>query len=103
MEKLGLLQILSAYIYPSANSEIANRMAKEHQKKVCEAIYAILLSFSKIDIDSVKEFLQFDKLNDVFLEYIRSLLFLQYLDQKEQLILNMEQLVLFIMFMLMKT
>lgn len=64
--KLGLLQILSAYIYPSANSEIANRMAKEHQKKVCEAIYAILLSFSKIDIDSVKEFLQFDKLNDVF-------------------------------------
>mgnify|MGYP000686459876 FL=1 len=64
--KLGLLQILSAYIYPLENSEIANRMAKEHQKKVCEAIYAILLSFSKIDIDSVKEFLQFDKLNDVF-------------------------------------
>lgn len=64
--KLGLLQILSAYIYPLENSEIANQMAKEHQKKVCEAIYAILLSFSKIDIDSVKEFLQFDKLNDVF-------------------------------------
>ena len=64
--KLGLLQILSAYIDPLENSEIANRMAKEHHKKVCEAIYAILLSFSKIDIDSVKEFLQFDKLNDVF-------------------------------------
>lgn len=64
--KLGLLQILSAYIYPSTNSEMVNRMTKEHQKNVCEAIYAILLSFSKIDIDSVKEFLQFDKLNDVF-------------------------------------
>lgn len=64
--KLGLLQILSAYIYPSASSEIGNRMAKEHQNKVCEAIYAILLSFSKIDMDNVKEFLQFDKLNDVF-------------------------------------
>lgn len=64
--KLGLLQILSAYIYPSASSEIGNRMAKEHQNNVCEAIYAILLSFSKIDMDNVKEFLQFDKLNDVF-------------------------------------
>lgn len=64
--KLGLLQILSAYIYPSASSEIGNRMAKEHQNNVCEAIYAILLSFSKIDMDNVKGFLQFDKLNDVF-------------------------------------
>lgn len=64
--KLGLLQILSAYIYPSANSEMGNRMAKVHQNKVCEAIYEILLSFSKIDMDTVKEFLQFDKLNDIF-------------------------------------
>lgn len=64
--KLGLLQILSAYIYPSASSEIGNRMAKEHQKNVCQAIYEILLSFSKIDMDYVKEFLQFDKLNDIF-------------------------------------
>lgn len=64
--KLGLLQILSAYIYLSANSEVGNRMVKEHQNNVCEAIYAILLSFSKIDMDYVKEFLQFDKLNDVF-------------------------------------
>lgn len=64
--KLGLLQILSAYIYPSSNSEIGSRMVKEHQNNVCEAIYAILLSFSKIDMDCVKEFLQFDKLNDVF-------------------------------------
>ena len=64
--KLGLLQILSAYIYPSASSEMGNRMAKEHQKNVCQAIYEILLSFSKIDTDCVKEFLQFDKLNDIF-------------------------------------
>lgn len=64
--KLGLLQILSAYIYLSASSEIGNRMAKEHQKNVCQAIYEILLSFSKIDMDYVKEFLQFDKLNDIF-------------------------------------
>lgn len=64
--KLGLLQILSAYLYPSASSELSNRMAKENQNMVCEAIYEILLSFSKIDKDTVKEFLQFDKLNDVF-------------------------------------
>ena len=64
--KLGLLQILSAYIYPSSNSEVSNKMAKEHQKTVCEAIYHILRSFSIIDMDNVKEFLQFDKLNDVF-------------------------------------
>lgn len=64
--KLGLLQILSAYLYPSASSEISNRMAKEHQNNVCEAIYEILLSFSKIDMDNVKEFLEFEKLNDVF-------------------------------------
>lgn len=64
--KLGLLQILSAYIYPSSNSGLGNRMAKEHQNNVCEAIYEILLSYSKIDMDGVKEFLQFDKLNDVF-------------------------------------
>lgn len=64
--KLGLLQILSSYIYPSANSEMSYKMTKEHQNNVCEAIYAILLSFSKINMDNVKEFLQFDKLNDVF-------------------------------------
>ena len=64
--KLGLLQILSAYIYPSAKSELGKRMTKEHQKNVCQAIYEILLSFSKIDMDHVKEFLQFDKLNDIF-------------------------------------
>ena len=64
--KLGLLQILSAYIYPLASSEIGNRMTKEHQKNVCQAIYEILLRFSKIDMDYVKEFLQFDKLNDIF-------------------------------------
>lgn len=64
--KLGLLQILSSYIYPSAGSEIGRKMAKVHQNNVCEAIYNILLSFSKIDMDSVKEFLQFDKLNDIF-------------------------------------
>ena len=64
--KLGLLQILSAYIYPLASSEIGNKMTKEHQKNVCQAIYEILLSFSKINMDYVKEFLQFDKLNDIF-------------------------------------
>ncbi len=64
--KLGLLQILSAYIYPAVSSEIGNRMTKEHQKNVCQAIYEILLSFSKINMDYVKEFLQFDKLNDIF-------------------------------------
>ena len=64
--KLGLLQILSAYIYPSEGSEMGKGMAKIHQNNVCEAIYEILLSFSKIDMDCVKEFLQFDKLNDIF-------------------------------------
>lgn len=64
--KLGLLQILSAYIYPPDGSEIKYQRMEQHQNKVCEAIYKILSSFSKIDIDNVKEFLQFDKLNDIF-------------------------------------
>lgn len=64
--KLGLLQILSAYVYPSDCSEISHQILRQHQNNVCEAIYKILLSFSKIDIDNVKEFLQFDKLNDIF-------------------------------------
>ena len=47
-------------------SEIKYQRMEQHQNKVCEAIYKILSSFSKIDIDNVKEFLQFDKLNDIF-------------------------------------
>lgn len=64
--KLGLLQILNSYIYPSSKSGLGNNILKTHQENVCEALYRILFSYSRIGMDNVKEFLQFDKLNDVF-------------------------------------
>lgn len=64
--KLGLLQVINNYIYPSEDSAMARKMAKEHRNKACRAIFEILLNFSKIDPNNVKEFLQFDKLNDIF-------------------------------------
>lgn len=64
--RLGLLQILSAYIYPGTDTDAAKKATAIHQDKVCGAIYTILNRFNRIDKDNVKEFLFFDKLNDVF-------------------------------------
>lgn len=63
--KLGLLQILSAYVYvPKTNIEMALYQAR--QKNICEAIYRILSCFDNIDQDAVKTFLMFDTLNEIF-------------------------------------
>ena len=63
--KLGLLQILSSYIYPPKTA-IEEAIYHIRQKNVCDAIYNILSTFEKVDADRVKTFLMFDTLNDIF-------------------------------------
>lgn len=63
--KLGLLQILNAYVYPPKTA-IEEAVYHIRQKNVCDAIYNILSSFEKMDSDIVKPFLMFDTLNDIF-------------------------------------
>lgn len=63
--KLGLLQILNAYVYPPKTA-IEEAVYHIRKKYVCDAIYNILSSFEKIDSDIVKSFLMFDTLNDIF-------------------------------------
>lgn len=77
--KLGLLQILNNYAYPQ-DTEMGKVIAKRRHSNICNCIYHILLSFSKIDKNIVKKFIMFDTLNDIFsrkysqqsIEYIES-------------------------------
>lgn len=63
--KLGLLQILNNYAYPSDNN-IGKTVAKSRHRDICNSIYSIMYSFEKIDRDIVKKFIMFDTLNDIF-------------------------------------
>lgn len=61
---LALLQILNKYTYPVQTS-MGNTMKNIHRRKICDVIYHILFSYEE-DGETVKKFLMFDILNDIF-------------------------------------
>lgn len=63
--KLGLLQILCNYTYPSDN-DMGKAIVRTRHRNICESIYNIMYSYDKTDKDIVKKFIMFDTLNDIF-------------------------------------
>lgn len=63
--KLGLLQLLNNYAYPQEN-EMGTAIAKSRHRTICDNIYHIMYCFDKAEKDSVKKFIMFDTLNDIF-------------------------------------
>ncbi|MCM1188857.1 MAG: SIR2 family protein [bacterium] len=77
--KLGLLQILNSFVYPQG-TRMGNALIQQRHQDICDSIYHIIYSFSRIDEDIVKKFTMFDTLNDIFsrkyswesIEYVES-------------------------------
>lgn len=63
--KLGLLQLLNSFAYPTEN-RMGNAVIKQRHQDICDSIYHIIHSFYRIDQNVVKKFIMFDTLNDIF-------------------------------------
>ena len=64
--RIGMLQLLGEYLYPTTKSDVSTALAVKNQEKVCEAIYQILKNYENVNKTRVKEFIMVDVLNDIF-------------------------------------